>query len=53
MDAMAQGMCGAFFGYAYDGRTCAPLAGCACEGTECARTFTQRSDCEAAFEHCG
>lgn len=53
MDAVAQGMCGAFFGYAFDGTTCNALAGCACEGADCSRTFTQRSDCEAAYEHCG
>ena len=52
MDATGEGLCGAFFGWAFDGNACEPVTGCACTGTQCELTFGEQVDCEAAYGDC-
>jgi len=52
MDALGEGLCGAFFGWTFDGTGCAPVTGCACTGADCGVTFAELVDCEAAYGAC-
>ena len=52
MDATGEGLCGAFFGYAWDGEACAPVNGCSCVGADCEATFEELGACEAAHRSC-
>jgi len=51
-DAAGEGLCGAFFGYAWDGDACAAVNGCRCVGADCEATFDEPTACEAAHRSC-
>lgn len=53
MDARGEGLCDAFFGYAWNGRECMGLSGCSCVGRDCGRAFESLAECNAAFDECG
>ena len=40
MDARGEGLCDAFFGYAWNGVTCVGISGCSCVGTDCGSTYS-------------
>ncbi len=51
-DARSEGMCMAFWGYAWDGERCVGLSGCGCEGDDCAALPMELEACEAAYATC-
>lgn len=53
MDARGEGPCEAFFGYAWNGRTCFGISGCSCVGADCRVLFRDLATCEAAYRGCG
>ncbi|MEO0323097.1 MAG: Kazal-type serine protease inhibitor [Myxococcota bacterium] len=52
MDARGEGLCDAFFGYAWNGRACVGISGCSCVGADCGRLFSSTRDCELAYDEC-
>lgn len=52
-DARGEGLCRAFFGYAWNGRECAGLSGCECVGSACDATYETPEACQAAYAECG
>jgi|GEM_PF-594231 len=53
MDAHGQGLCEAFFGYAWNGISCVGLSGCSCLGEDCGETFFDFDECVAEHAECG
>ncbi len=51
-DALGEGNCEAFFGYAWNGQSCSGLSGCSCLGTECGSLYSDPTQCEIAHAHC-
>jgi hypothetical protein len=51
-DAAGEGLCDAFFGYAWDGRSCVGISGCDCVGEDCADLTFDPAACEAAHASC-
>ena len=51
-EARGVGFCAAFFGYAWNGRSCVGLSGCSCEGDDCDSTYDSPEACERAHYHC-
>ena len=49
----ADGTAPRLFGYAWDGRSCTPVAGCSCEGADCASLPSDPAACAAQFSGCG
>ena len=52
MDARGEGLCDAFFGYAWNGSSCTGLSGCSCVGTDCGSTFDSLEGCEGTYAAC-
>jgi hypothetical protein len=52
MDARGEGLCDAFFGWAWDGSACHGLSGCSCVGADCGRTYESIEACETAHSTC-
>ncbi len=52
MDARGEGLCDAFFGYAWNGRMCVGISGCSCVGTDCRALFETPRECEMAYGGC-
>lgn len=52
MDAEGHGQCRISFGYAWDGRECAHVGGCRCEGDHCGVLFGSPEECERAYADC-
>jgi hypothetical protein len=50
MDARASGSCDRSFGFAWDGRSCVELRGCACAGTRCDSPYRSLEGCRADYE---
>ena len=44
-DARGDGLCDGFFGYAWNGSTCASISGCSCVGTACPTLVRERAQC--------
>ena len=51
-DAKGVGLCEAFFGYAFDGKSCQGLSGCRCQGADCKNLFKDKSDCLQVAKKC-
>ena len=45
--------CDAFLGYAWDGKSCFALSGCACIGPDCNALFKTAEACKTKFQACG
>lgn len=52
MDATGDGLCDAFFGYAWDGSACVGISGCSCVGADCGRLYHSPDVCDAAHTGC-
>jgi rubrerythrin len=52
IDATGIGDCFEPLGYRWTTGGCAPVRGCACEGTECSLLYATRYDCELDYAHC-
>lgn len=52
MDAIGMGACRVVHGYRWNGSECEPIAGCTCEGAECAASFDTFAECEASYAAC-
>jgi hypothetical protein len=50
--AVGTGICRATLGFAWNGASCAPIAGCGCEGIDCARLYPDPETCRAAHAGC-
>lgn len=44
--------CGAFFGYAWDGKQCVALDGCECKGSDCSAVFATEKECVSKYSSC-
>ncbi len=53
MDARGEGLCDAFFGWAWTGEACTSVSGCSCVGAECDRLFDSLEACERRYASCG
>jgi hypothetical protein len=51
-DAMGEGFCDAFFGYAWTGVGCGGVSGCSCVGADCDALYASVDECNAAHEGC-
>jgi hypothetical protein len=51
-NAKGVGMCLAFFGYAWNGKECVGLSGCACEGSDCGSLPMDPKECKADHAEC-
>ncbi|MBL8601465.1 MAG: hypothetical protein JNK72_06030 [Myxococcales bacterium] len=51
-DARGEGLCPAFFGYAWRGQRCEGVGGCNCEGAHCDRLAQTPEACEMAHAQC-
>ena len=51
-DARGEGLCAAFFGYAWNGSECVGISGCDCVGEDCDETFDTPEECAAAHADC-
>jgi hypothetical protein len=51
-DAVGQGACDAFFGWAWDGSQCQALSGCSCVGADCWATYDDMDSCQSAYQAC-
>jgi hypothetical protein len=51
-DAKGQGLCAAFFGYAWDGSSCIGVGGCSCVGADCAALYNSPEACNQAHAKC-
>ena len=45
MKAQGQGLCDAFFGFAWNGAQCVGLGGCSCVGTDCNKLYQTMEHC--------
>lgn len=52
MDASGDGLCDAFFGYAWDGSSCTGISGCSCTGTDCDFLFESPEACTEVHAAC-
>ena len=52
MDARGDGLCDAFFGWAWSGSSCFGVSGCECAGTDCYRLYDTQEACRAAHAAC-
>ncbi len=52
VDARGEGACRILLGYAWDGSTCAAVAGCTCAGAGCAALSDTLDACFAAHSNC-
>ena len=53
MDAAGDGLCDAFFGYAWTGSACVGISGCSCVGADCGALYSDSAACESAHVSCG
>ncbi len=51
-DAVGEGDCDAFFGWAWNGSECLGISGCGCVGADCSATFDDPEACRSAFQAC-
>ncbi len=51
-DAIVSGACARFFGYYWNGASCAPQSGCSCTGLDCGAGFSDPATCAAAYSAC-
>jgi hypothetical protein len=51
-DARGDGLCDAFFGYAWDGRMCVAVTGCRCEGSDCRALSLELDACRLRYSGC-
>lgn len=52
MDAKGVGLCDKHMGWAWDGKACVGVSGCSCSGKDCAKLYTSKAACQAAFAGC-
>jgi hypothetical protein len=52
-DARGEGLCGAFFGFAWDGRVCVGISGCRCVGADCRGLAGDPDACRLRYARCG
>ena len=53
MDAVGDGACFCFLGYAWNGAACVGVNGCECQGTDCDKLSQSLEECQAAHTTCG
>ena len=51
-EAKGDGLCDAWFGYAWDGVSCQSISGCSCVGADCDKLYKTPDDCKLAHEGC-
>jgi hypothetical protein len=51
-DATGDGLCDAFFGFAWNGRTCVSVSGCRCVGADCGSLARDPMGCFARYGSC-
>ncbi|MBK8173698.1 MAG: hypothetical protein IPK60_25635 [Sandaracinaceae bacterium] len=51
-DALGEGACALFLGYAWDGESCYGISGCTCEGADCGNLYESPESCEDAYAPC-
>jgi hypothetical protein len=51
-DARGEGLCDAFWGVAWDGRTCTAVTGCRCVGADCAGLPRDLATCATRYAAC-
>lgn len=51
-EATGTGDCPGFFGYTWNGTSCAGISGCDCVGRDCGRLFDSQETCEASQQEC-
>ncbi len=51
-DAVGVGLCDLFLGWAWNGMTCEPLSGCACQGADCDNLYPELGICELETAGC-
>jgi hypothetical protein len=51
-DARGEGLCLAFWGYAWNGSACVGQSGCSCQGADCDDLPFEIEECEAAYAAC-
>jgi len=51
-DARGDGLCDAFFGYAWNGSSCTGISGCSCVGTDCSSLYMDPASCAAEHAAC-
>ena len=52
MDAVGDGACYCFMGYAWNGQACVGVNGCQCKGADCGKLAKTLKECEAAHKAC-
>lgn len=51
-NAAGSGNCAAFFGYAWNGRTCVGISGCGCVGSDCRTLAQSPEECRMRYSAC-
>jgi len=53
MDAVGDGACFCFLGFAWNGAGCVDVNGCQCDGADCDKLSMSLEECESAHSSCG